>query len=142
MDQKELEKKLEELTRQLQKEKAEKEALETRLSEKPGVSLKKFQEAGRWIQTWVMKIRQSFEPAPKARVQTDTTTAAAVAAPAAAEHKTALQESLRDDIATYRRKLAGYTLHQLEDIFLHIEREAHPERFAALVEELRKRPLP
>ena len=55
------------------------------------------------------------------------------------ETKKAMEEVAYDDIATYRRKLASYDRHQLEDIYLHIDREAHPERYKAVVEELRRR---
>jgi len=58
---------------------------------------------------------------------------------AAVVAKSALEESVSDDIATYHKKLASYTLQQLEDIYFHLDKESHPDRYQALCEELRKR---
>jgi len=118
MDPKELEKKIEELTRQLEAERAQR-------------SKSLFSLQG--IQEWAKKLRKSLEPLPQARRVTEETRSV--------EKRSVLQESMADNIETYRNKLGKYTVAQLEDIYLHLNREAHPQRFAALVEELRRRPL-
>lgn len=128
MERRDLEKKLQELTRELEKEKAEKKELETRLGQKKQIL--------NWIATLKDRAKNWFkkniEPAPIARIVTDVTQSPVV------ETKKAMEEVAYDDIATYRRKLAGYDRRQLEDIYLHINKEAHPERFKAVVEELRR----
>jgi len=137
MAERDLEKKIKDLTRQLEKEKSDKKELERQLEEKGPLALAVRQFAGlatrlaNFAKDWANKY---FQTAPRARIVTDQ-----AQSPAIETTKTVVEESVSDDIATYRRKLSGYDRHQLEDIYLHIEREAHPERFAAVLEELRRR---
>ena len=135
METHDLEKKLKELTRQLEKEKAEKKDLETRLEQKSSApfNLKQFLGWGSVLKERAKEwAKKNIEAAPKARIVTD------VAQSPVTETKKAMEEIAFDDIETYRRKLSGYDRHQIEDIYLHIDREAHPERFAAVVEALRR----
>ena len=43
--------------------------------------------------------------------------------------------------AAFVESLAGYSLSELEDIYAHLDRDAFPERFDLVQEEIQARPL-
>lgn len=124
MEKKELEKELEALKRQLDKERTEKKQLESRISEQPSSPL--FGKIS-FLLSRFKKVSPDLEGRLIEEEETSVVT------------KSALEESVSDDIATYQKKLASYSLQQLEDIYFHLDKDSHPDRYLALCEELRKR---
>lgn len=126
MQKKDLEKKLKEVTSLLEKEQAEKKKLQQQVHAPPLIS---YETVARLFSRLRNKVPQLSEKGRR-KAERDLSPVAT---------KSALEESVTDDTATYRKKLASYSNEQLEDIFLHIDRDLHKDRFVCVVEELKKR---
>lgn len=129
--QKELEEKLKNLTAQLDQERKERKDLEGKLSQQP--PLFSFELVTKHINELLEKANLPF-----LAKKTEKRVKKVLPRPTPVSHEI-LEESLSDDLGTYRSKLKDYTIEQLEDIFLQIDREEFPERFTALIEELKTR---
>ncbi len=129
-DEKNLEDKLKKLTAQLDQERVKSQGLEHKLSQQPSFSFE-------WVMLKINEFKaksklpflaQSTQKQVKKRMPNPVPVAQNV-----------LNEDYSDDVPTYSKKLKTYKLDELEDIFLHIDKELYPEKYTALIEELKSR---